>query len=97
MRAWLSPREFTTLVNWCETPDGKHRNGGMQNARRKWSAQLRDRGILGTQVRAAPVSAGERYLDLDDADIAMIRAMRAHPNKGGWQRDMRAIFGGTTL
>ena len=98
LRAHLSPIEFVRLENWCAVPDGKHKNGGVQDRRRKWKQQLdQRRGHLTLKERRDPVPQDERYIDLDDTDVEMIRGMRAKPAKGSWQRDMQAIFGGISL
>ena len=98
MRAHLSPIEFVRLENWCAIPDGKHSNGGIQQRRHKWKAQLdQRRGHLTIHERRQPTPAEERYVDLDDGDVEMIRTLRAKPGKGSWQRQMQAIFGGVQL
>lgn len=97
MIATFTPREFTKLVNWCETPAGKHRHGGIQDRRRKWMEQLHERGVYGPRVRVGDCTDADRWLELDEGDIAVIKNLRANPGKGSWQRDMLAIFGGVPL
>lgn len=97
MRAGLNGREFALLVNWCEIPPKKHERGGIQDRRARWLAQLAARNITGKMVRAGEVPADDRYIDLDDGDIEMLRQMRTNPSKGGWQKAMFNIFGSVRL
>jgi len=83
-RLFLGPRQFAKLEAWVAVPNKKHHNGGMQERRARWKAQLDKRG------GATPDE--ERWLDVSAKDLLFISVCRTHPKKGGWQRDIADIF-----
>jgi hypothetical protein len=99
MRVYLGPRAFAKLERWCAVPNtGKHKTGGMQDRRARWKAQLdQRRGHLTARERAGPTSDAERWIEITVADAASIRNCIRDPKGGGYQRDMRDIFGGVVL
>jgi hypothetical protein len=95
LRVYLSPREFSRLEMWVAVADGKHKSGGMQGHRRRWRAQLdARRGHLSPRARFGPTAAEERWIDLDEGSCDFVRNCIQNVKKGGWQRDIRDIFGG---
>lgn len=94
MRVALGAREFARLENFCAVQNGKHENGGVQNRRARWKAQLDARRSWSS---GGLVPAEDRWLEVTDDDAAFIRKFRAEPKKGGWQRAIMEIFGGATV
>lgn len=94
-RVYLTGREFSQLEVLVAVPNGVHSSGGFQGYRKRWKDQLDGRrGHLTPRERLGATAPEDRWIDLDEASIVHIRKCIDSPKTGGWQRDVRDVFGG---
>jgi len=97
MRVHLRAIEWNRLKLFVLVPNKIHTTGGYQGVRKRLLDQLTERGYLPPPKvgLTQPTADAERFVDLDEeADVPIIRNAVHTPGKGGWQKQLRDIFGG---